>query len=75
LGEAEGRLRASEIIKALRISITNPYRMKVVEMEFEERVLAKGDCEPFSLEASQILLRGVIAIDFYNASQSDTLIF
>jgi len=49
LGEAEGRLRASEIIKALRISITNPYRMKVVEMEFEERVLTKEDCEPFSL--------------------------
>jgi hypothetical protein len=42
--------------------------MKVVEMEFEERVLAKGVCDPFSLESSQILLRGVIAIDFHNAS-------
>jgi hypothetical protein len=49
--------------------------MKVVEMEFEDRVLAKGDCEPFSLESSQILLRGVVAVDFHNASQSDTLIF
>jgi hypothetical protein len=47
----------------------------VVEMGFEEEVLAKGDCEPFSLESSQILVRGVLAIDFHNVAQSDTLIF
>jgi hypothetical protein len=50
--------------------------MKVVEMEFEERVLGvKGDCEPFSLESSQILMRGVLAIDFHPVTQTDTLIF
>ena len=58
-----------EIIKAIRVSITNPYRIKVVEMGLEERVLAKEDCEPFSLESSQILLRGVLAIDFHSVAQ------
>lgn len=58
-----------EIIKAIRVSITNPYRIKVVEMEFEERALAKEDCEPFSLESSQIMLRGVVAIDFHSVAQ------
>jgi hypothetical protein len=63
------------VMGQLKIQLTNPYRIKVVDMEFEKDVLSKDNCEAFILQSNHIILRGFVAIDFHSAASSDSLIF
>jgi hypothetical protein len=62
-------------MKLLKISLTNPYRLKVVDLGFEKDLLMKEPFEAFSLESNHIILRGFLAFDFHAVATSDSLIF